>query len=153
MADLLAEQILAAVKTLVTGLTTTGANVQRGQVYGHEQADLPALGVFMGPDTPDQEYQTGFIDWELVILIEATAEAGAAYTDLDSGIDTTLNQIRKEVHAAIMADHTLGLAFVIDTTPGPAQQPTLSGEGSEPTGSQVLEFTVNYRTSRADASV
>lgn len=145
-----AESILAAVKTTLTGLTTTGARIQRGQIYGHQASDLPAIAIFMGADQPELEHQTGLIDWELTIRVESTAQVDAQYTTEDSGLDTELNTIREEVHAALMADPTLGLAYVIDTVPGPAAEPILSGDGGEPTGSQVLEFIVKYRTSRSD---
>jgi len=152
MADARAEQILAAVKTAVTGLSTTGARVQRGQIYAHEETKLPALAVSMGADVPNEELQTGILDWELTVRIEAAANVETDYVTQDSLIDQALNQIRKEVHAAVMADHTQGLAFVIDTIPGPAAEPTLSGEGAQPIGLQVLEYRILYRASRADIS-
>ena len=152
MADLRAEQILAAIKTLLIGLATTGSNVQRGQVHGHEADKLPALALTMGQDIPAAEYQTGIIDWELTIVIEATASVAAAYTATESGLDGDLNQIRKEVYLAVMVDHTLGLDFVIDIAPGPAAEPVLSAEGNLPVGSQAIEFVITYRASRTDIS-
>ncbi len=146
------EQIIAAIKTLITGLATTGANVQRGQIYGHQADELPALALSMGVDTLLSEPQTGLLDWEISILIESSAKVSAAYTANESLLDQVLNQIRKEVHLAIMVDHTLGLDFVIDITPLQAAAPVLSGDGSEPIGSQTLEFLITYRTSRLDIS-
>ena len=151
MADARAEQIMVAVKTAVTGLTTTGANVQRGQVYPHESNKLPALGVLMGPDVPAVELQTALLDWELTVAIECAVQADI-YNGSESGIETDLAQIRKEVHAALFADHTLGLSFVLDIEPGPAQQPQISGDGNFPIGSMVLNFVIHYRTSRTDIS-
>ena len=147
-----AEAILAAVETAITGLTTTGTNVERGKVYGYQPSELPALGLYMGADSPLAEYQTGLIDWELNIRIESTVSIDAADNAslTDSTIETKLNLIRSEVHAAVMADHTLGLSYVIDIMPGTASEPILSGEGAEPTGSQVIEYLIHYRTSRAD---
>jgi len=152
MADARAEQIVAAIKTALIGLTTTGTRVQRGQVYNHEETKLPALNVIMGADEPVNEYQGEFIDWALTVRIEAKDHVEVDYITQDSLIDQALNQIRKEVHAAIMADHTQGLAFVIDTDPGPASEPVLSGEGAKPVGSQAIDFIVTYRASRADIS-
>jgi len=152
MADARAEQIIAAIKTAVTGLTTTGTRVQRGQVYNHEETKLPALGVVMGADEPVSEYQNEFIDWALTVRIEASANIESDYITQDSLIDQALNQIRKEVYVAVMADHTQGLAFVIDTDPGPASEPVLSGDGALPIGSQAIEFIITYRTSRQDLS-
>lgn len=147
-----AEAILTAIETAITGLTTTGSNVERGKVYGYQAAELPALSLYMGEDTPAAEYQTGLVDWELQIRIESMVSIDAADNAslTDSTIETQLNLIRSEVHAAVMADHTLGLSYVIDIIPGTASAPILSGEGAEPTGSQAIEYTIHYRTSRAD---
>lgn len=152
MADLRAEQILAAIEPLITGLAMTGQNVQRGQIRSHEAEKLPALSLTMGQDVPANEYITGVIDWELTVVIEATASVPAAYTATESGLDGDLNQIRKEVYLAIMADHTLGLDFVIDIQPGPANEPILSGDGALPVGSQAHEFVITYRANRSDLS-
>lgn len=145
-----AESILATIETTLTGLTTTGSNVQRGQIYRHELAKLPAIAIFMGADDLAAEFQTGLIDWELTVKIESTVMLDSVYTELGTTLETVLNLIREEVHAAIMADHTLGLAYVIDITPGSAGEPILSGEGSEATASQSIEFVIRYRTSRTD---
>lgn len=145
-----AESVMGAVATAITGLATTGANVQRGQIYGHQVTDLPALALYMGADSPAAEHQTGLIDWELTIRIESTVTLDSSYTTMGNTLETSLNVIREEIHAALLADHTLGLAYVIDVTPGPAAAPELSGEGNEPIASQALEFIVKYRTTRAD---
>lgn len=152
MADARAEQILAAIKTACTGLTTTGANIQRGQVYPHDESALPALGVFMGADQVISELQTGLVDWELTVLIQSAVKATAEYTTLDSLVDQQLNQIRKEVHAAVMASPRLGLTFVIDTAADIAEAPRLESEGAYPYGFQTIGFTVTYRSSRSDIS-
>ncbi len=146
------EQIMQAIETALTGLTTTGSRVQRGQIYPHEADQIPALGILTGPDAPAAEYQTGLIDWELTAFVEAVAEIPATYTTPGSGIETALAVIRAEVHAALMADYTLGLAFVIDIEPGPVQQPILDSDGNLPIGSIVMSFVIHYRTSRADLS-
>lgn len=145
-----AEDIMAAVKTTLTGLTTTGANVQRGQIYRHEVAKLPAISLFMGDDQITSEYQTGLIDWDLILKIESTVMLDSAYTTLDNTLETQLNTIREEIHLALMADPTLGLAFVIDISPSIAAEPILSGEGAEATATQSLEYVISYRSSRTD---
>jgi len=140
------EQILAAVTTAVTGLTTTGTNVFRGRAYPLEATDLPGLLVYMGPDTVQGELMDSLIDWNLGVAIEAYVQTASAV------VDTELAKIRKEVHAAIMATPQLGLAFVIDTRPALAAEPEIDGDGSKPIARRRLEFIVNYRSSRADIS-
>ena len=152
MADARAEQIMAAVDTLLAALTTTGSNVQRDQVYPHEEGALPAIAIQQGADVPVGDLQTAVIDWELTFTVIAVARVAATYTTMDSGVVTTLNQIRKEVHAALFADYTLGLGFVIDILPGAVSVPTLDGDGELPHGSLAMEFTVRYRSSRTDIS-
>jgi len=152
MAAARSEQIMAAIETALTGLATTGANVQRGQVYPHDAAQLPALSIMTGPDNMVGEYHTGLLDWELTAYVHAVAQIEATYTTAAPTIETTLATIRKEVHAALMSDYTLGLAFVIDIAPGPVSQPNLDGDGNIPTGSVLLSFTIHYRSSRTDIS-
>lgn len=148
MADHRAEQIMSAIETLLTGLTTTGSNVKRDRVYSWDTANLPALSIFQGDDTPipyaDRNYFQD--DFELTVHIEMHAENADTIP-----ISTTLNQIRKEVIIAIQADYTLGLSFVIDTEEQIASQPQIEHINTT-TATQVMDFTVKYRRSRADPS-
>lgn len=141
MATPFVEQILDSVVTALTGLTTTGTNVQRGRVYPVSPSVNAALTVFMGDDSVVSILGNEKIEWRLSVLINSHARA-------TSDVDQTLNTIRKEVHAALMADYTLGLSFVTDTEPASASEPELSGDGDQPIATQRLEYIVQYRTSR-----
>ena len=146
MALLRAEQIVVAVLAKVTGLATTSTRVTRGRVYAHET--VPALTVAQGADSP-VDTRTGssvFLDSELDITITAHVKSSSAQ------VDTTLNQIRKEVHIALMADVTQGLAFVYLTDPRGASAPSLSGDSDKPTAVMDMTFTFRYRHSYTDAS-
>lgn len=141
------EEIMDAVALALTGLTTTGANVIRGQVYDLPEDQVPGLAIFMGEDVLDEELSNSFYDWTVSIYIESKAMHSTTQ------IDQILNTIRGEVHAAIMANYTLGLPnFVIDTNPISAAEPELSASGSKPIGTQRLQYNVKYRTSRTDLS-
>lgn len=135
------EQILDAVVTALTDLTTTGENVKRAQVYNSSNDELPGLAVYMGTDVLITELITSFIDWELTIFIDARVKTR-------DQVDELLNTIRGEVHAALMASPTLGLDFVHDTKPVMAGEPDLRGEGDQPIAIQRFEFAITYRTSR-----
>ncbi len=135
------EQILDAVVTALTNLTTTGENVKRAQVHHSPDANLPGLAIYMGQDSLLNELEASFIDWELSLIVESRAKT----TDQ---IDELLNTIRGEVHIALMAAPTLGLSFVHDTKPVLAGEPDLSGEGDQPIATQRLEFAITYLTSR-----
>lgn len=145
MADHRAEQIIVALVSRVTGLTTTGTRVYRSRHYPLQTSELPGLCVYMGDDEPIDSTSYSLIDSAFVVSIEAHVKA-------TSGIDTTLNQIRKEVVIAIQANPTLGLAFVIDTLEGRASKPEITGEGEQPIAMQRLDFLVKYRRSRLDPS-
>lgn len=149
MADLRAEQIIAVFVTRLTSLATTGANIFRGRVYPVPDNKLPALLVYLGPDVPahDDGASSSFqyLDSRLTVFVEALSKTSAAQ------VDTQLNQIRKEAIIALRADHTQGLAFVLDSIEG-AAEPDLKGEGDKSTGSLRMEWTVLYRRSRADGS-
>lgn len=140
------EEIMDSIVSILTGLTTTGNNVVRGQVYDLAETQVPGLAIFMGEDILEDELSNSVYDWNLSIYIESKA------AESTTQIDQVLNTIRGEVHAAIMADYTLGLNFVIDTDPVIAPEPDLSAIGAKPIGTQRLQYVVKYRTSRTDLS-
>lgn len=142
-----AETILEAVETLLTGLTTTGANVERARVHPWTNAELPAISLFMGADTPlDNDARgIGFYDWGLLINVDAVCKKTAT-----SGIDTTLNLIRAELTTALVGDYTLGLSFVIDIVEQGSSEPEISGEGEKPIALQRTTFLIKYRRSIGD---
>lgn len=141
-----AEQIIAAVKTTLTGLTTTGARVYRGRVTALADTNLPALCIYQGADTELMQFSQALIDSELTITIEVLVKTSSEQ------VDTLLNLIRKEVAIALRADYTQGLAFVINTMEGTADAPELSGDGEKPAAAMKLEWKFHYRRSRTDPS-
>ncbi len=134
-----AEQILQAVAATLTGLPTTGANVQRARVY--EAATLPALTIGMGADevVEGSDANLAFVDRLLTVQVTALVKSAGV-------LDTTLNQIRSEVWQAMMADRSQGLAFVLDTLPQGAQAPEIEPL-EQGVARQVSEFVIHYRHS------
>lgn len=132
------ESIAAAFTTAVTGLTTTATRVVRGRVYPTDV--LPALTVNMGEEQiaeqPDMAEQDEFLTIDVTILVKDTAT-----------LDTALNQIVAEVYAAIMADRTLGLAYVHDTAWMGRGAPDRVADAEKPVAQQTLVFRVHYRHS------
>jgi len=141
-----AEQVLAAVQTSVTGLATTVANVDRGRAEEIPTDKLPALRVALGDDLVVDPWAQSLLDSEVDVSVFALVHDSAA------NIETKLLQIRKEVTIALMADQTLGLAFVHAIVELGARKPVLSGELAKPAGSMQLQFRVKYRRSRSDPS-
>lgn len=149
MADHCAKQIFDKVTTLLGSLTTTGSNV-----YPHRGYALPdnvnnALTVRLGEDKPvaDDGYTNiAYIDMDLTIHVRIHVRA------TEANLDDQLLLIQKEVHIAMMADHKLGLAFVIDTIPAGRDDPSFESEGEKPTLSCDTHWRVRYRHSITDPS-
>lgn len=139
-----AESIIEAVRARLTGLTTTGANVFRGRRYPIPDAKLPALLIYLGPDEPLAEYSQELIDSRLTIYVE-----GRVKTSADQ-VDSVLNKIREEVTIALQADYTQGLAYVIDTEEGEAEEPEISNEGEKPAAGMRMHWHFHYRRSRTN---
>lgn len=133
-----AESILAAVTTTVTGLTTTGAHVSRGRAYPTDQD--AALTVNMGADTPVGSPNMAFQDMDLDVEIIAHCKTA------DGALDTTLNAIAAEVYAAMLADLTQGLGYVLDTRYAGREAPFRDRE-EKPVASQVSRYVIRYRHS------
>jgi len=148
MADHRAEQILDAIKTTVTGLATTGANVARDRVYPIGATINNALSIYQGSDDPaTTEDQSWFI------LHSFLAFRIDIQIRLSSSIDISqqLNLIRKEIVIALQADPTLGLGFVVDLIEGSALEP-IEDHADQPIAKQSFNWTVHYERSRADPS-
>jgi len=138
-----AEAIMQAILALITGLTTTGNNVARGRPYPVET--VPALTLMQGEDSLANGLQNmSFVDRILIVRIVCHVKTGTQF-------DTDLNQIRREVYVAIMANRNLNLPnIVIDTAPEGDDEPELSGDGEKNIGQQVMNFAVTYRHSLTD---
>lgn len=131
-----AETIMDTVLTLVTGLTTTGANTERGKV--RTKHAFPSLSIEQGADNvaPDRSsYPRIGKDLHVKIML---------HVKTNSSPDTQLNLMREEVFAALMADRTLGLGFVSDVEPIGDAEPELSGESEQIVGRQEMTFVVKY---------
>ena len=152
MALHLREQLMAAVTTNLTGLSTTGSNVTRGRVYSIDEDNLPHLSIFQGDDfpvVPDNEQEGTYLYlWQdLQVFIEVTVDASSGV------LETTLNQIHKEITIALTADVTQGISECFNTIEMGATIPELSGERKKRTAIMELEFMLRYRRSRTDPSV
>lgn len=141
-----AEQILAAVQTKVTGLTTTASRVDRGRGDDIPAEATPALRVAMGADTVLDGWSPQLIECELEVSVFAHAYDSA------TNIETLLNLMRKEVTVALTADYTLGLAFVSGLTESGAQKPDIGSDAAKPSGRLEMQFKVQYQRSRTDPS-
>lgn len=138
MANHIRQQIRDAVKTALTGLSTTGANVFDSRVYELNDSELPALRIFTNGE--DMQIDSiGFsrlIDRRLELVIEACVKQNGAFDD-------TLDTILKEVEVAIAANQGAGGAKWIQLQKIEIE---LGGEGEKPVGLGRMTFQVPYLT-------
>ena len=142
-----AEQIMARVEVLLTGLTTTADKVFRGRTLplGRDD-DLPCWLVFMGNDIPEDVHTPD----DLIVNLEVFLDAVAA----SSGqVETILNQMRQEATAALAADYRIGLSdFVQQIQWLGSEAPEIDGEGDRAMMRQRSLWQVTYERSRTDPS-
>lgn len=122
------------------------AQVLRGRAEPAPESLTPALRVYMGADTIVEPWAQALLDSDIEVFVEAHVHDSA------TNVETLLNQIRKEVNLALVADYTLGLAFVHAIVERGAGRPALSGEMAKPAASLELGYLVKYRRSRLDPS-
>lgn len=140
------EQIMVAIQALLTGLTTTTTNVDRGRAEEIDTGKLPALRVAVGDDTIVDPWAHQLLDSEVDVSIIAYVHEAV------TNVETKLHLIRKEVAVKLMENQTLGLAFVHAIVELGARKPTLTGELAKPAGAMELQYRVKYRRSRIDPS-
>ena len=134
------EQIRDAIVTLVTGLTTTGANVFQSRIYPlAESTDLPGLCVYTFNEEIDEEKgKIEKLDFRyLTVKVDG-------YAKLIAGLDDTLDDIAQEVEVAVLADQRLGgLSTLIDLLETEIEVKT---ESEKPVGVVSMSFKVGYLT-------
>lgn len=135
------KQLRDAVKTLLTGLATTGANVFTGRTRPVLKGKPPYLLIY----TPSESSQPGTLGYPRMMQRTLTfAIQGIVQDGTGADIEDTLDAIAEEVEAAIGADPTVGGlckgAFLSST------DIVLENDGEQPVGSIVMFFTANYRT-------
>lgn len=132
-----AEQILEAVRQRLTGLPTTGVRVERARVWPTEEC--PAISIERGDDVPtDTGRRLAFIDRRLQVLV-------TAYVKSPANFETDLHVIAAEVYAALFADHTQGLAFVLDTHWLGDSRPQTNAETETRSATMEMNFAITYR--------
>lgn len=131
-----AETIMQTMLTTLTGLATTGVNIARSRRF--PALALPALTLAQGGDKYSDSDTLDVILRELTVVITAhIAEA--------DDMETTLNQIRTEVFAALQTDYTLGLSYVYNMQIQEDAEPDIS---KSPTVIQAMTWLIIYEHSK-----
>ncbi|RLC36256.1 hypothetical protein DRH27_05490 [Candidatus Falkowbacteria bacterium] len=145
------ETIRKAVKTAVTSLTTTGANVATGVVSVYDPDDLPALSIMVARDAEEAlEFETmgGLVVRNLTVIIEGRALQDS---DTDGATEDTLDDISVEVETAMMTNATLlGKVYdlQLETT-----EIELDGSGETPIGIVRMTWAISYRATSTAPTV
>lgn len=144
------EQVVIAMEANIAADATViadSATVTRARTGPWQGADLPAYVLTYGPDSPLGELgpdNVRFIDWEFIVFVD--------YYDklTTSAIDSVLQAARANIHRALMADVTQGLAFVLTTIPQGADEPLLDDAVEQKTIAYRTNWAIRLRTSIDD---
>lgn len=143
-ADQILDAAVAAIESVVGG---AGVKVykHRRLSLGVDQDELPAISVDFGEDAPAADLNTQFIDSTLTLEV-----TGVVYGYEEAEVKAALLKLRREAHQALMADDTLGLAFVFTTFYGGAEAPEIDADGEYVIGKLTAPWRVQYRMNRSD---
>jgi len=137
MANHLRRQIRDAAIAVLTGLTSTGANVFPSRVYELQDAELPALRI----DTNDEEVEIAAFGGSsravartLQLLVQACVKQNTGYND-------TIDQIIKEVEIAVAANQGMGGAKYVQLKTIAIE---MSGDAEKPIAVATLTFICPY---------
>ena len=135
------ENILAAIKTALTGTTGVGTRIYRSRVEPMSRNESPAIIIEPVSDTPVQNTSLPTLDWTLRVRIVVIERGNVP----DQAADDTIQSL----HSKMMADLTLG-GHAIDVEP--AQTTFQLVEADQPLGLIICEYEIRYRTKVADLS-
>jgi len=133
------EDILAAIRTALTGTTNVGTRIYRSRVEAVARAESPALVIEPLTDTPAQNTSLPTLDWTLRVRISVIVRGTTP--------DNIADPVIESMHSKLMADLTLG-GEAIDVQP--AQTTFNFFEADQPAGVIFCEYEVRYRTRVAD---
>jgi hypothetical protein len=134
-----AEQIIVAIKSALTGLTTSGARVYDSRVYELQDNELPGLTIDLGNESAEQANVQGDLERTLELVVAANVKQADGYR-------TTLNLMRSEVETALA--NAAALAALCQDVALTATEMEASGEGEKPVARAIMRFAVTYTTER-----
>lgn len=140
-----AEQVLDAIVGILTTAGIQGVGKHRLLEY-ERLTELPAVSVRMGVDQPPGISNIPIIDSELLVSIVAVVSEAT-----EAEAVTALMALRSSTHIALMADRTLGLAFVSDCRYAGALAPEMETDpkAEHIAGRLETQWIVPYRMNLA----
>ena len=133
------EQILAAIRTALTGTTGVGTRIYRSRVEPMARQESPAIVVEPLRDRSEQNTSLPTLDWSLLVRGAVVVRANVP--------DQAADPVIESLHSKLMADLTLG-GLAIDIQP--VQVEFQAVEADVPAGVALCDYLVRYRTSVAN---
>ena len=133
------EQVLAAIRTALTGTTGVGTRIYRSRVEPLARQESPAIVVEPVSDTAQQNTSLPTLDWSLMVRVAVIVRGNVP----DQLADATVESL----HSKMMADLTLG-GYAIDVQPQGVSFDLV--EADQPAGVIACDYLVRYRTSLTD---
>ena len=133
------ENILAAVRTALTGTTGVSTRIYRSRVEPLARGESPAIVVEPVSDTAEQNTSLPTLYWSLTVRVAVIVRGDIP--------DQLGDPIVEDAHSKIMADLTLG-GYAIDVQPQSVNFDFM--EADQPAGVIMMDYLVRYRTSVAD---
>jgi len=130
------EQILARVRTALTGTTGVGNRIYRSRVEPFAREESPAIVVEPLSDTAEQNTSLPTLDWSLTVRIVVIVRGLIP--------DQLADPIVQDLHSRVMADLTLG-GYAIDIQPQSVNFELV--EADQPSGVISCDYLIRYRTS------
>jgi hypothetical protein len=133
------EQILAAIRTTLTGTTGVGSRIYRSRVEPLARGESPAVIVEPLKDRCEQNTSLPTLDWTLLVRVAVVVRANVP--------DQAADPIIESLHAKLMSDLSLG-GLAIDIQPFQVEFEVV--EADVPAGVAMCDYLVKYRTSVAN---
>ncbi len=130
------EQILAAIRTALTGTAQVSTRIYRSRVEPMARQESPAIVVEPIEDVAQQNTSLPTLDWSLTVRIAVVVRANIP--------DQAADQIVESLHSKLMADLTLG-GLAMDIQPQRVEFQTV--EADQPAGVVMCDYLVRYRSS------
>lgn len=130
------ENILAAVRTALTGTTGVGSRIYRSRVEPLARSESPAIVVEPINDNAQQNTSLPTLDWSLSVRVAVIVRGTVP--------DQLADPIVEDLHSKLMADLTLG-GYAIDIQPQSVNFEMI--EADQPAGVISCDYLIRYRTS------
>ena len=144
-----AEEIMSAIESRLATLSAKGIKALRGRSFPGDGSALPRVNVYQGSDRPVEKgvNNLALIDRELEVRVDAYVDAAPEQ------LDAALNQIRREVYVAMMAEQNMTLPFIqIVMWKGDGAPEVPDPEAHPSVGRVAMSFAVRYRHSHGNPS-